>query len=184
MQGRRRRPWLAIWILLSVGFLLAGLWFFLGGLPFSDHDRYGSLAVPGTVQLELPGGDVRVFFQESGLSTDDSATVPEGVEVSVVDQGGRSVAIRKSFSNIGGISISLFSSTIGDVGHTDYGRMDVPGAGRYAVTVTQAAAIAAADPTITFGEPPLNPFGPPIVGASIVFAPFLLVAVVLLLRRR
>jgi hypothetical protein len=178
---RRRRPWLAAWIVLAVGLLLAGLWFLLGGLPFSDHDRHGSVSVPGTGEVELPTGDVRVFFQESDLSGDESATVPEGVEVTVVGPTGSPVPISKTFGTIGGISVGLSSTTIGVVGHTDYGRMAVLTAGAHSVTVTQASATGATDPTITFGEPPLNPFGPPIVGAAIIFAPFVLIAVLLLL---
>jgi hypothetical protein len=58
----------------------------------------------------------------------------------------------------------------------------VPRAGNYTVaTVEQAGPVAASQPTITVGQPPINPFGPPIVGAAVILTPFLIVALSLLL---
>ncbi len=167
-EGRRRpvRWWLLI-SLLGVGIVLSVLWFLIEGVPFGDHSRYGSVSVPGSASVRLPAGDVRLFFQESDLGAEDSASPPDGLEVEITAPDGARVAVES-------IPSFLFSATTDGVGHVPHGRLDVPSTGEYTVRTDATGDLSDHDdPRVTFGEPPINPFGPPIVGALVVLAPFL-----------
>ena len=77
----------------------------------------------------------------------------------------------------------MFSSTVNNTGHVPYGRIEPTTAGTYLVTTTASPSSAVA-PRVTFGEPPLNPFGPTWLGALIILAPFAIVALILILPLR
>lgn len=178
-QQRRRSiaPWWVALIVLGVGLLLGAVWFLLGGLPFTNHAAYGRVAVPATAVVTLPVGTVWIHFEEDGISGEnDSADMPDDLQVVVTSQSGP-VAISR-------LSDSLFSSSTNNTGHVPYGQMQVPAAGTYQVTTAAAQQTSAVSPRVTFGEPPWNPFGPLIVGALIVFAPFAVLALILLLPLR
>ena len=179
-SATRRRsiaPWWVALILLGVGALLGVIWFMIGGLPFTNHAAYGRVAVPGTGALSLPAGIVWIHFEEDGISGEnDSADMPGDLQVAVTSSSG-AVPITR-------LSENLFSSSTDNTGHVPYGRIDVPAPGSYQVTATAAQQTSAVSPRVTFGEPPWNPFGPLIVGALVVFAPFALLALVLLLPLR
>lgn len=176
---QRRRPGIWGWIslgLLLTGALLAFVWWLIGGLPFGDHDRYAAIPVPGSDTVELPEGDVRLHYQESGIPTEESAETPEGLEVRVTSRDGRPVRVER-------ISENLFSVTVEDTGHVPYGRLDVPRAGTYTFNVElPRGSVTRADPLIAVGEPPINPFGAPIVGAIVIFVPFAAVSLLLFAR--
>lgn len=171
-----RRSGINGWVIgsvLFVGALLAFLWWLMGGLPFSDHDRYAAIPVPGSQSVELPEGDVRLAYQESGIPDDDSAEVPEGLEVRVRRPDGSELRVER-------ISENLFSIKLEDTGHVPYGRLDVPREGTYAIDVElPESSSTRADPLIAVGEPPINPFGAPIVGAIAIFVPFAAVSLLL-----
>jgi hypothetical protein len=57
--------------------------------------------------------------------------------------------------------------------------MDVPTAGDYTVVVDSADLSGWVDPRVTLGEPPFNPFGPPIVGAALILGVFALIGLAL-----
>lgn len=178
-SGARRRsiaPWWVAAIPLGIGALLAVLWFVFGGLPITNHAAFGRVPVPGVGAVTLPAGTVWIHFEEDGVfGEDDSAQMPSDLVVSVSSSGGgQSGAVP-----INRVSENLFSSTTGETGHVPYGTMNVPEAGTYDVTTAATQRTSAVAPRMTFGEPPLNPFGPPIVGALIVFAPFALLALLL-----
>ena len=178
-QQRRRSiaPWWAALIVLGVGLLLGLMWFLFGGLPFTNHAAYGRVAVPGAGVVSLPVGAVWIHFEEDGISGEnDSADMPGDLQVIVASSTG---AIQVSR-----LSENLFSSSTNNTGHVPYGQMQVPAAGTYQVTTAAAQQTSAVAPRVTFGEPPWNPFGPLIVGALIVFAPFAIVALILLLPLR
>lgn len=178
-QQRRRSiaPWWVAPILLGVGLLLGAVWFVLGGLPFTNHAAYGRVPVPGTGAVTLPVGTVWVHFEEDGISGEsDSADMPSDLLVVVTSSGGSLGIVR--------LSENLFSSSTNNTGHVPYGRIEVPVAGSYQVTTAADQQTSAVAPRVTFGEPPWNPFGPLIVGALVVFAPFAVLALVLLLPLR
>ena len=177
-SGRRSiAPWWVSILVLGTGFILAAAWFFLGGLPLTNHAAYGNVPVPGDVGLEFPAGVVMVSFEEDGVfGEDDSADMPSDLAVTVVDGSGTQVPIQR-------LSENLFAISIEGTGWVPYGEMDVPQPGVYTVTAT-GSPTSAVSPRVTFGEPPWNPFGPPIVGALIIMAPFALLALVLVLPLR
>jgi hypothetical protein len=179
MGGRRSlAPWWVTLIVLSVGVLLGAVWYLLGGLPFTNHAAYGRVAVPGLGTLNLPVGAVWIHFEEDGISGEnDSADMPSDLLVVVTSSSGDPLGIAR-------LSENLFSSSTNNTGHVPYGRIEVESAGTYHVTTAAAERTSAVSPRITFGEPPWNPFGPLIVGALVVFAPFALLALVLLLPLR
>lgn len=164
-------------IVLGVGVLLGAVWYLLGGLPISNHAAYGRVTVPGTGSLTLPVGPVWIHFEEDGISGEnDSADMPSDLQVVVTSTAGALQLDR--------LSENLFSSSTNNTGHVPYGRIHVSVAGSYQVTTAAAQQTSAVSPRATFGEPPWNPFGPLIVGALIVFAPFAVLALVLLLPLR
>ncbi len=177
--GRRRSiaPWWVALIILGAGLLVAIVWFALGGLPFTNHAAYGRVPVPGSGAVVLPAGDVRISFEEDGIfGEDDSADMPADLAVVVSGPAG-AVPMER-------ISANLFSSSTNNTGHVPYGRIDSPGAGSYQVSTTSSVPTSAVSPRVTFGEPPWNPFGPPIVGSILILAPFLVLAVVFVLPLR
>ncbi len=177
--SRRRSiaPWWVALILLGVGAILAGVWFVLGGLPFSNHAAYGRVPVPGAGSVALPAGEVRINFEEDGINGEnDSADMPADLVVVVTGATG-AVPVER-------ISANLFSSSTDNTGHVPYGKIDSPAAGTYHVTTSASQPTSAVSPRVTFGEPLWNPFGPPVVGALLIVAPFALLALVLLLPLR
>lgn len=178
-RQRRRSiaPWWVALIVLGVGALLGAVWFLLGGLPFSDHAAYGRVAVPGTGVVTLPVGAVWIHFEEDGISGEnDSADMPRDLQV-VISSSSGPLAIAR-------LSENLFSTSTNNTGHVPYGQIQVPAAGAYQVMTSAAQQTSAVSPRVTFGEPPWNPFGPLIVGALVVFAPFAVLALILLLPLR
>jgi hypothetical protein len=162
---------------LGVGLLVGGLWFLLGGLPFSNHTAYGRVPVPGSGALTLPAGVVWIHFEEDGISGEnDSADMPPDLQVAVSGAGGTIPVVR--------LSENLFAFSTDNTGHVPYGRIDVSAGGLHQVSTAASAPTSAVAPRVTFGEPPWNPFGPPIVGALLLLGPFLIVAVLLLLPLR
>lgn len=175
---RRRSiaPWWVSLIILGTGGILAFAWLILGGLPFSNHAAYGSVPVPGSATLQLPAGKVMLSFEEDGLiGEDDSADMPADLAVSITGADGP-VAIER-------LSHMLFSVQTNKTGHVPYGQMDLAAAGDYSVA-TAGSPTSAVAPRVTFGEPLLNPFGPAWMGALIIFAPFAILALILILPLR
>ena len=176
VPGARRRsiaPWWVALIVLGIGAILALVWFAIGGLPFSNQSAYGQVPVPGQGQVALPADEVWLYFEEEGISGEnDSADMPADLAVTVNGPSGPIVISR--------VSDMLFSTSVNNVGYVPFGRIELDSAGTYGV-MTAGSATSAVAPKVTFGEGPWNPFGPPIVGALILLAPFLVLAVVLLL---
>jgi len=164
-------------IALSIGATLGAVWFLLGGLPFTNHAAYGRVPVPGGDSVTLPAGIVWIHFEEDGIfGENDSADMPSDLQVSVTSASG-AIAVSR-------LSENLFSMNVNETGHVPYGQIQVSTAGSYQVATTAAQQTSAVSPRVTFGEPPWNPFGAPIVGALVTFAPFALLALVLLLPLR
>jgi len=180
VSTRRRRslaPWWVALLVLGTGTILGLVWFMLGGLPINNASAYGQVALPGTGTLSLPAGSVYVSFEEDGIfGEDDSAEMPSDLQVLVVGPNGPVVISR--------LSESLFAINVNNTGRVPYGQIDVPVAGVYQVSASANEVTSAVAPRVTFGEPPWNPFGAPIVGALIIVAPFAVLALILLLPLR
>ncbi len=176
--ARRRSivPWWVALIIVGVGLLIGLVWFVLGGLPFMNNSAYGLVAVPGQGQVNLPAGDVWLYFEEEGISGEnDSADMPADLAVTVAGPGGVLTVDR--------VSDMLFSTSIDDIGYVPFGRTQLEAAGSYSVTTAGSPTTAVA-PRVTFGEGPWNPFGPPIIGALVILAPFVVIGLLLLLPLR
>jgi hypothetical protein len=189
----------------GLGFVIAvGLaigWYVLGGFP-RDHDKYGEVTVPGQVVLQLPKGDVRLYFENHATHTGDSTNLddrPPGLkaQVSALDGGAP--------LKISDVPSWIFSSTSGSRGHEPYGKIDVPSAGPYVVAAgddqsggikplpTGAAANApvaepppAVDdgPAISVGQSPWTPLDSKLLGAILVFVVVMLITLALTLPFR
>lgn len=116
------------------------------GLPLllsGDHDEYGRIDIPGEGAVDLPEGEVVVFYEEGrDLPDDESLPVPAlrwrvrppggGAPLQLDGDGGREVAGRSGYS------------------FTDLERLDVDRSGRHGVTAT-ALSETGPKPTLTFG---------------------------------
>lgn len=151
-------------------------WYIVGGLP-RDHDRYGTVNVPGQDVLELPSGDVRLNFENDAFYVRDDVSInaqPDGLVVRVTPVGGgKGLEVRS-------VPSWIYSSIKDDRGHEPWGKVDVPEEGRYVVQATAAglprlgsdplsSAPPADDsgPEITVGAPPWTPFGSRLAGAVV-----------------
>ena len=177
-----------IWITgLVVGIIIGVGWYILGGFP-RDHDKYGTVAVPGLVTIDLPEGDVRLNFENDAFRSGDSTHIedqPDGLDVRVISAtAGDEVEVED-------VPSWIFSSTVEDRGHEPYAKIDVPEAGSYVVQATDSASGgfeapppkgSAADdqgPEITIGQSPWTPLDSKVLGA--VLAGLAVISVLLLL---
>ena len=162
-------------------------WYILGGFP-RDHDRYGEVRVPGDAVLELPEGDVRLYFENHATHSGDSTTIddqPPGLKVAVRSaSGGKPLAIED-------VPSWLFSATTNDRGHEPLGKVDVPKAGDYLVAATDDSSKGTQlgapsnspskppsideGPAISVGQSPWTPLDSRLAGAILVGAAAFLV---------
>lgn len=178
-KRRAIAPWWVALLVLGTGATLGFIWFVMGGLPFTNHAAYGRVEVPGSGTVSLPAAEIRIFFEEDGVvGEDDSADMPDDLQVVITGPSG-TLAIER-------IPEFMFSSTVNNTGHVPYGLARPTSAGTYQVTTVANEPTSALAPRVTFGEPPINPFGPLWVGALILLAPFAVIALILVLplRRR
>ncbi len=169
-------------------------WYLLGGFP-RDHDKYGSVAVPGQQVIELPEGDVRVNFENNTTGTGgDNQSIedqPAGLEVRVTPtDGGEEIEVED-------VPSWLFSSTGDTRGHEPFGKVDIPSAGRYRVQVTDdeaggfdspaASRVAPgtnSGPEVTLGQRPWSPLDSTLLGAVLAGLAAFLVILLLTLPLR
>ena len=107
-----------------------------------DTDLYGRVGVPETADLDLPEGEVSVYF-ESG-SARSAQQRRENVLLSIVSDSGEPVDLR------GRGSIDEEVSE-GAVERVNFDRVDIPEAGTYTVTTTQQGPVGG-DSALTFGK--------------------------------
>jgi hypothetical protein len=149
---------------ITTGLILALAWYFIGGAPFTSHDEHGKVSIPGAQALELPAGEVYMYFEESGLASEnDSADAPDNLEFAVAEtKKGEPLEVEDV--------PSLFSSQVNSKGWEPIGKVDLPTAGLYIVSAGGDAG-ASLQPFLTVGNPPWDPFDNPIVGTLVIFLP-------------
>lgn len=143
---------------------------FLGG----DTDRDGRVAVPGAAALELPAGEVDLFYAEDvNLGDSEELSPPRDLELRVVDPAGEPLAIRRrSGQQVGG----------GGGTATLIGSIDVPAAGAYEISTRSTEAASRAVPEITLGESPFDQVGERAGDvADVIIGPLGIAALVLLI---
>jgi hypothetical protein len=163
---------LGVGLVVAVGLGIA--WYILGGFP-RDHDKYGTVSVPGQQVLELPVGDVRVNFENDTTGSGDTRSIrdrPHGLAVRILPaDGGEEIAV---------IDVPgwLFSSIRGDRGHEPFGKVEIPSAGSYRIQVTdddspgfefaaasRFASAPGSGPDIALGQRPWSPLDSVLLGA-------------------
>lgn len=163
LGSRARLAVLALGLLLPIGFGV--VWFMVGGLP-RDHDEYATVPLGETRTVELPGDEVRVYFQ--GEAGEDGKTEPQpaglAARIAPAAGGGDPLPLED-------VSSSLFGGSSGDIRWQPLAKADVPAAGDYRVSA-DADASAGARAAITVGKAPWNPLGSRLVGAFLVFLIF------------
>ncbi|MGZ5341466.1 MAG: hypothetical protein ACXWEK_00290 [Solirubrobacterales bacterium] len=127
----------AFFVLLFVGAL--------GGL--GDSAKYGRVPLPGQGTVELPAGDISVFYEEHvTLGDNQNLRAPNGFTYSMRPAaGGAPLAQRDP---------GIFDEQVSSGGRTRirYARIDVPAPGPYVVEGSFKGS-AGPMPAITFGEP-------------------------------
>jgi len=145
--GKRPPSYLAAYLTLAVALVAAILFVIIFGAvkAFTASDRYGTVPVPGEETLNLPEGDVTVYFQEAvHLGENQTLDPPRDLRLEIrgagggppveLDRGGASSEIGGGFGE---------RVSIGDV--------DVPAGGDYTVAVARTAENRA-DPAIVLGD--------------------------------
>jgi hypothetical protein len=139
----------------------------------SDADRYGRVPLPGRATLELPAGDLALYYEERvTLGENDVLDVPDGLVVKA--RGERTVRSRRGTPN----SISLDGRAL-----REFGKLRIPSAGRYRVNA-RSDAPGSNSPAVTLGKGQLDNLARSGVHAAIAAAAGLALALAALLIGR
>lgn len=131
--------------LTLVGMLAAGCGLaILGAVEgIGETDAYGRVGIPEKATLELPEGEVSVYF-EAGSLQGALKGKRENVALSIVSAEGDPVDLR------GRGSVDEQVSE-GDVERVNFDRVEIPEAGEYVVTTTKKGPVGG-DSALTFGK--------------------------------
>jgi hypothetical protein len=178
-------------VLVAVGIGVA--WHILGGFP-RDHDKYGTVPVPGQRVLHLPKGDVRVNFENDTTGSGDTRSLqhrPRALAIRVAPaDGGQEIEVTR-------LPSWLYSSISNDRGHEPFGKLEIPSAGSYRIRVTdddadglgspatsRRASPTGSGPKITLGQRPWTPLNSALLGAILAGLAVFLAALLLRLPVR
>ena len=175
---RGAHPWArTVALLLAMsGTAIAFILFMTSAFAGSgEADRYGRVKLPGTKMLDLPAGEVALYYEERvTLDENDSLDVPDGVRV-VAKRELRKVRSERSTPN----AINLDGRSL-----REWGKLDIPVAGRYRVKA-RSKGPGLNSPAITLGKGQLQSFKRAGIRAGIAEGAGLVLAlIVLLLWRR
>ena len=125
--------------------LATGVALGLPNLLSGDHDEYGRIAIPpGRGVVELPSGEVVVFYEEArAISADEAVPEPE-VDWEIRPEGGGDPL---PLDGDGGRESNVREQRA----WTDFETIDVPEDGPYGVVVHDVNA-GGPDPVVTFGS--------------------------------
>lgn len=142
--------------LISAGALiLIGVLLFLGYLLMAafegDSAQFGSVPIPGKEQVELPKGDVDIYYSEK-VDPDAGVPliVPDDLQYTVTGAGGQNVEV---------VSRGDEAKSTGDGMTTLIGAIDLPEKGSYTVTADSTQAAQRIEPALTFGQGPFAAIG-------------------------
>jgi hypothetical protein len=155
-----------------VAIALAVVWYVIGGWP-REHDRYGTVPIPGQRTLALPEGEVRLDFEgevSGGGNTRTLEDPPDDLLVRVDSRGGRRVKVED-------VPGSLYGIFTGSRGHEPFAKVEIPEPGRYTVRASTGTGTPSGE--ITAGPELWNPAGSRLLGSLAVFVAALLVLLVL-----
>jgi hypothetical protein len=176
IRGAHPRARTVALVLAMSGTAIAFILFMTSAFAGSgEADRYGRVKLPGTKMLDLPAGEVALYYEERvTLDENDSLDVPDGVRV-VAKRELRKVRSERSTPN----AINLDGRSL-----REWGKLDIPVAGRYKVR-TRAKERGSNSPAVTLGKGQLQSFARAGIRAGIAEGAGLVLAlIVLLLWRR
>ncbi len=92
-----------------------------------DADKYGRIALPGDDLIDLPEGEVALYYEERvNLPENDALDSPDGIRAVAVRENTRVKSKKRGLNN----AISLDGRAL-----DEWGSFDIPKAGKYRVTV-------------------------------------------------
>jgi hypothetical protein len=148
--------------------LLAVVLGLAGGLTFGilgcvqgvdDADKYGRIELPGSGVIDLPEGEVALYYEERvTLPENDSLDSPDGIRVVAVRENERIKSKRRGIGN----AISLDGRAL-----DEWGSLDIPRAGKWRV-VARSREGGSNQPAVTFGVSQTDN----LVDAALTFALF------------
>lgn len=131
-------------LVLGAAALAAALGLGAPKLFSGDHDEYGRIAIPpGKGVVDLPAGEVVVFYEEGRAIPIDEAIPEPQVEWTIRPEGGGEPL---ALDGDGGRETNLDEARA----WTDFETLDVPEAGPYEVEILDAAT-AGSEPAVSFG---------------------------------
>jgi hypothetical protein len=109
-------------------------------------DDYGSIPVPGSAELELPAGTVRLTYQESKRSRNEGTegqvdiefSAPGDLQLTVTPVGGGAPL---DITAPGALGMGSRKSTTFGISRDEIGTVEVPVAGSYTVAAKTATTI-------------------------------------------
>lgn len=107
-----------------------------------DADKYGRVSLPGEKVIDLPEGEIALYYEERvTLPDDDSLDSPEGIRVVAVRENERVKSEKRGLSN----AISLDGRAL-----DEWGKIEIPRAGRWRV-ITRSRESGSNRPAVTLG---------------------------------
>ena len=139
----------ARWTLLIIGILLTlgGLGLGLPRLLSGDHEKYGRVDIPGKGTVDLPAGEVVVYYEDGSSPADGFFPEPEVKWQIAPASGGKPLRLDSD----GGRESNIRD----DQSWTDIEGLDIEEAGDYDVRVAEVAG--GPDPALTFGTSGVTP---------------------------
>ncbi|MDP9189952.1 MAG: hypothetical protein M3O25_11965 [Actinomycetota bacterium] len=133
-----------IWVLIAALTLgIVAFFVYLFVVRPRALERYGALEVPGEQTIELPAGEVGVFYQDAARwRFSERARVGPGFSVLISDESGERVDLREPGSE------TIYKS--GGKNRIPYGCVSLPEAGRYRVASQIDSGVE--KPLVTFGR--------------------------------
>ena len=132
-----------------------GIALFLGYLLLAaingDTAKFGSVPVPGKQQVELPKGDIDIYYSE-GVDPDEGIPliVPDDLTYVITDADGIAVEVQ---------SRGAEAKSTGDGLTRLIGYLKAPEEGSYTVTTESSQTLQRINPSVTFGQGPLASVG-------------------------
>lgn len=131
--------------LVLIGLLVLGAYLLLAAFE-GDSAQFGSVPIPGEKQVELPKGDVDIYyFEKANPDAGVTLIVPDDLIVSVVGADGSSVQVDSRGEE---------AKSTGQGMAELIGAMDVPEEGVYSVTTQSTQTGQRIEPAVTFGQGP------------------------------
>jgi hypothetical protein len=139
-----------------------------------DADRYGRVPVPGQAMLDLPAGDIAIYYEERvKLNEHQSLHVPDGLVV----EARREQTVRSNRRKISN-AINTDSRSL-----REFAKISIPEAGRYRVT-TRSEESGFNSPAVTLGRGQLESLFAAVLSGAIAFGAGLCFALLALLLGR